>query len=357
MRKRLCWLLLVVVIAGSAGLGWPAHGVQAQGGVVGRLDVFVDQAAGMVYFVDALTGLSTAVDTVGGQHFTLVGDYVLFEKRDTGTIMRARSDGTLEPHPFIRRRVGIEAVYWVVSPDARAVAWVLVDELGGSEAYVAWADGSDLRQLPIAAPQPPLTLMPVALTNGMTTFFYDMSQPPPGTTAATPFTVYHHVAAYDLEAELFTPVPLEPNCPCDAAITPDGSQFARLEAANGIGPFALSLRDLAADTAARIAPPGIPYALAGDTILNSRGTLAIYSAAAAVDGPYALVMVDTALRQQVLLFESGPVRYRPLRFIDDDTAVLLASMTGDGTYKLALTGGTLQQVSRLTYLGAISTTA
>ncbi len=54
----------------------------------------------------------------------------------------------------------------------------------------------------------------------------------------------------------------------------------------------------------------------------------------------------------MLALPPGPIAYRPLRFIDEDSALLLAA--GDGsTHKLNLNNGELMRVSDHLYLGTI----
>jgi hypothetical protein len=360
MRSRVCLVLLLVALAGAGML--PVC-VGAQGGVPRRLDVFVEQdpetGTASIYFVDTLSGLSTVVDASSGTRFTLVGDYVLYERRYSGVVMRAAPDGTQQPHPFIRRDIGFQAVRWVVSPDGRAIAWVQVDMAGRSEAYVAWADGSDWRQMPISSPEPPLELYPVWLTNGMTAFFYDVAyRAEPART--NPYPTYRHLTEYSILGEAFYDLPQEPNCLCSAAFTPDGRIFARLEAEDGEGPFALRVWDVPSDANIRIPAPELFFPLAGDLILNDKGTFAAYNVASAsgadADPQYALVVVDMVAEQQTLPLDPGPVRYRPVAFIDEDSALLLTGVTTNGTYKLNLTSGEFQRVADLSYLGTITTT-
>ena len=93
---------------------------------------------------------------------------------------------------------------------------------------------------PITTPAPPLTLAPVAITNDSGRP-YDAAHAPE---AGSPFVVYDHLVAYDIPAAAFTDLPQEPNCPCGAAFSADGRIFARLEAPDGRGPFALHVWNL-----------------------------------------------------------------------------------------------------------------
>jgi hypothetical protein len=358
MYPRKFSLLALLLALFAAAL--PAH-THAQS--VGQLDVFVESdpetGASHIFFLDALSGLSTVINVENGHRFTLVGDYVLYEKRVTGAIMRANFDGTQKPHPFIRRGVNTQAVDWVLSPDGQAVAWVQTYTTGRSEAYVARADGRDLQPLMISPPDAPLVLAPLMLTNDLTQFFYDAAHTP---APDTPYAVYEHVILYNTAQEQFYTLPDEPNCPCSAAVTADGRIFARLEAIrDGSGPFALHIWDLPTGADTYIPAPDLPYRLAGDLLLNQKGTLAVYSAATGVGTEenllaesYALVLVDLVARQQTLILPSGPARYRPLAFIDADSVLLLTRLDENGTYKLDLASRELRRVSDAVYLGTIT---
>jgi len=342
--------VLVVAVWGAA------VPVAARQGPTGRVDVFVskDAETGLtrLYFLDALSGLSTVVNIESGRHFALVGDYVIYEKARTGAIMRANAQGTLEPHPFIRRGVDIEQIRWVASPDGSAIAWVEVNTDGVSALFVAQADGSGLRQLPISTPGDGKILLPLALSNGMAQLVYDAAHPLESPSGVL-FEVYEYLSVYRIAEERFVTLTGEPICPCAAAATPDGHTVSRLEAAAGRGPFALRVWDVPTGAETLVPAPNLPYRLAGDLILNEAGTLAAYSAATGDGPPYVLIVVDAVGRRQRLARSSETVRYRPLAFIDGDSALLLADAEADGTFKLDLTTGELIRVSDKRYLGAI----
>ncbi len=327
-----------------------------------RIEVYLEQPpnspTARLYFMDAFSGLSTVASVESGHNFTLLGDYVLYQKGQSGAVMRVRADGTLEPHPFIQRTADTVALYWVTTPDRAAVAWVRVNAMGQSEAYVAWADGSDLRQLPLS-PEDTRALYPLALSEGRRLFFYDSAYPivPP---QHMPFPLLAHVAEYDIEGEMLFPLPAEPNCACPAAVTADGRIFARLEAPQGQGPFAFHVWDLLTNADIQVPPPSLPQRQAGDLLLNATGTLAVYNAASGlgvetglIPEQYALVLVDAAAGEQRVLLPAGPDRYIPQAFIDEDAALLLTGSTRGGTYKLDLESGALQQVSERIFLGVI----
>lgn len=350
-------LATVFLIAVIAPLGNHVHAQPA------RIEVFLEQDpatnSARLYFMDALSGLSTVANVENGR-FALLGDYVLYEKTRTGAVMRVHPDGTLEPHPFIRRAVDTVALDWVVAPDGESVAWTVVNAAGESAAFMAWADGSDLRQLPLLPENTQRTLFPLVLVNARTLFFYDAAHPLPAENSA-PYALYHDVTQYSISNEMILPLPGEPACPCPAAITPDGRIMVRLEAEAGQGPFALHVWDLATGADILVPAPQIAQRQAGDLVVNENGTLAVYSAAAGVGieaglvpEQYALVLADVGAGTQRIVLPAGDVRYQPVSFIDEDTALLLTDARAGGTFKLDLVRGTLEQVSDKRYLGALT---
>lgn len=353
MRRRAALIALLWLVT---ALALPPAAARQDGG--NRLDVFVgkdpDSGITRLYFLDALSGLSTVVNVESGRYFALLGNYVLYEKARTGAIMQANPDGTLQPHPFIRRGVGVEQVRWTVSPAGDAVAWVEVNAQGISALYVARADGSDLRQLPVSTPGAGQMLLPLSLSDGMTRLVYDAAHPL-GESLGTPFEVYHHVSTFSLADDQFAPLEGEPLCPCGAASSPDGRLVARLEGAEGRGPFALRLWDVPTGAEIVVPPPTLAYRRAGDLILNQHGTLAAYGAATDNGPPYALIVVDVVARRQRLALSSETARYVPLAFVDDDTTLMLTEAEAGGTFKLDLTTGDLLRISDKRYLGTIVT--
>ncbi len=358
--SSLAMLILVALITPAFSGGISVH---AQETIIRQIDVFVeespDSSTSTIYFLDALSGLSTVVSVENGENFTLVGDYVLYTKTHTGAIMSANRDGILSPHPFIQHAVDTASIWWVTSPDHAAIAWVRVNTAGQSEAYIAWADGSDLRQLPISTPEPPLTLFPVALNASRTQFFYDTAH----SAAETPYPAFAHIIVYDITNEIFSTPPNEPNCLCGATVSLDGRIFARLETTRlepeESGPFALRVWDLPTNASFFIPAPNLNFPVAGDLLLNSFGTFAVYSVAEGVgseadirEESYALVLVDVVAQQQRLLLDPGPIRYHPVAFIDKDRALMLTDAAN--TYKLDLASGELMLVSAMRYLGTIT---
>ena len=351
---------MLALLAGMLAAALPSH---AQDALAPWVDVFVqrDPALGTarIYFVDALSGLSTVVSVDNGEEFTLVGGYVLYRKPLNGVIMRAYPDGRIEPHPFIQSAPDHRVTNWVTSSDARSIAWVQIDADGISRATIAQAEGGSLRDVPLESPAPPLEIAPVALTNGMPRFYFDIAYAPDAGTNG-PYIAYTEVHAYNLANAAFSTLAEEPNCTCAAAVTPEGTLFVRLELAQSAGPYNVRVFDLRSDLSYTISAPGLPYPYAGDLVLNAAGTLAAYSIASSPpveEGDtqqYALMFVDISAQQQVLALPPGTTDFRAVRFIDEDSALLVINATEGSTYKLNLNNGELVRVSDYTYLGTIT---
>jgi hypothetical protein len=347
-------------LAAALVTGTPAR---AQDELAPWVDVFVqrDPALGtaQIYFVDAISGLSTVISVDNGDEFTLVGGYVMYRKPLNGVIMRAYPDGRIEPHPFIQNSTERRVTHWVTSPDARSIAWTQVDASGISHASIAQAEGGSLREIPVEPPAPPLEIVPVALTDGMTRFYFDAASAPDAATNG-PYAGYAEVHEYNLANATFRALAGEPGCVCGAAVTPDGSLVVRLELAQSAGPYNVRVSDLRSDLSYTIPAPGLPYPYAGALVLNAAGTFAAYSIASAppaAEGEtqqYALMFVDISSQQQILALPPGGIDYRAVRFIDDDSALMLVDAAEGSTYKLNLNNGELARVSDFTYLGAIT---
>lgn len=344
--------LALVLVSGAAG---------AQEPLPGLADVFLapdDPPGGAtIYFVDALTGLSTVVSVADGTDFTLSGDAVIYRKTLSGAIMRVRASGAIEPHPFLRWSPDLASLNWVVSPDGDAIAWVEQGIDGSTHSYLALADGSDRRELPLPAPPAGTRLVPVALADKLALFVYDAAAPLEPA-AGTPYTVVHAPRVYDPLGEAFIPFDDALPCPCATGISANGRWIARLQAPGGSGPFALNLSDSGSGAAVRLQPPALDFRLAGDVVVSATGTLAAYSVASGTgeSGPvqYGVVLADARARQQWLVVSSGAVRMRPIRFTDQDAALLLADAAQGGTHKLELATGQLTRVSHRTYLGTVA---
>lgn len=370
------WLLLLILAAVMASLlAAPTAG--GQGDSPPLLEVYilddvpqevtsVDPALSRIIFIDALSGEETHAD-VRGEHFTLLGGYVLFQDAGTGGIFRAWPDGRVEPHPFIQPTAETLAVAWAVSPDQAWIAWTLVNRAGEADlatiTTLARADGSEQRLLLTDGPDAFFHVKPVALTNDGA-FFFDR-QP----TGIDRYFFYEQYAAiYWLpagaaEAQL---LPFEPNCFCGAALSPDGAYFARLEQVTGEGGYEVRVWDLTTgrDTFIPMLPvPPLPYEMAGNVLIAPDGGRVIYSLAnnLTIDSAgtgserFMLALADVANAQQTPLFEAQLRQpLLPYAWSDGGAAALLYNPREDGTWKLVLDTGELIQVAAGRYLGALS---
>ena len=136
-------------------------------------------------------------------------------RKNRPAIMRARADGILEPHPFIRR--GGHGLRHGSPRPTGGRSHAMVSTSGtsavcGPRRRIRFCSASSH---PGAAPT-----LPVASR----TIWGACTMPP--TPEAAAVQVYDHLVA-DIPAAAFTDLPQEPNCPCGAAFSADGIRPAR----------------------------------------------------------------------------------------------------------------------------------
>jgi hypothetical protein len=360
------WFVLSLLLAlmGSGGLA-----VMAQGGN-SPIEVYVmreppDAEAGMarLFFVESVSGEAVTVDA-RGERFTVVGEYVLYEEPETGTIFRAWPDGRTEPHPFIQPEAETERVEWVVSPDGHWVAWTLVNRV--AEGFLATvttlvrADGTESRSLLQDGPDSFLRVMPLALTDEGVFFFDRQPEGIGGFFFYPQYATLHHLLP---GADTPERLPFEPNCFCGAGFSPDGGFFARLEQVSDEGGFDVRVWDLAAGVDVFAPSFGPPYyQMAGVPVVSSDGRRVVYSLAngLTIDSAgsggerFMLAAVDVGAGEQRPALET-PLRQPllPFAWAENDSAVLLYNPRQDGTWKLLVETGEVREVAAGTFLGVI----
>jgi len=296
-----------------------------------------------LYFVDARTGLS-AVAITNGVNYTLLNDSVIFSDKQSGQSGVAYPDGRVLPHPFLP----VGAV-WAASTDRTWLAWSTAHTENGSlltDLYVAHPNG-DNKQLALhTSSSKAISVRPLAVTNDGLTVFYTRQAVDPKASS-----LYVQAAdLYRLTVATGEVVHLngEPRCACAAAFSADGRLLLRLEST-----FAAHVIDLSVNVDVR-ADPLTGYTQAGDAVLSDKGTFGAYSAAkvTASGQQFALIVVDSSAHKQRVLLDFSANRLRPLLF--ERNALIAIGVDKDGTYKVALTDGTLTQVSANTFLGSLS---
>ena len=117
--------LLILLLLPIASL----HARQNFEGVPHIWQVFLQRdvetgGADRITFVDLLTAEQTAL-VVDGERYTLMRGSVLYLDRITRRVMLAFPDGDSREHPFIQPDAQTRRVDWLLSADAKMIAWTL----------------------------------------------------------------------------------------------------------------------------------------------------------------------------------------------------------------------------------------
>lgn len=319
-------------------------------------DVFVSGAVAnarpSVYFVNALTGLSTIVITNGINH-TLLGNDVIYLDKDTNKVGIAHRDGTAEQHPFIDAS---DVLTWAVSQDRRWIAWAAGRNQNGSlitDLYAARDDGTGKQIILHTSSSKGIGVRPLAITNDGATVFYTRQYDDPK--AYQPFPQASDVFRLNVNTGESAHLAGEPRCRCAASFGSDGQVFFRLE--NTLQGFAAHFIDLTLNADTRADPPAVSYPQAGYALLSDKGNYAVYSMAKAgatksVPDQYVLILADASQHKQTVILNASQNRLRPIVF--GQNSLILVGVDKDGTYKLSLPDGTLTQVSNYNYLGTLT---
>lgn len=362
MRKMFISLLLFAVLLGRF------TSIAAQSPI--PLEVFVhhdrpNQVA-TVYFTNPISGLSTPVTIQNVRQEVLVTDEmlltglgVMFRDPSSGRVLLAAPSGQITPHPFIPQQPsGLLDVDWVLSPDGASIAWVEVFVQGNSVIsvpYVADLKGTTITPLPPPPPSPPLRrMMPLALTNDRSLFFYDAAFPT-GPRSLTDFFVgYEDVHVFVANRQTYQQLPNEPSCLCGAGVGGNGRIFLRLsEAAQG---FDLHWWNLDSNSDTPIPSVALRFGEAGDFFVPENFPFAFYAQAQNLqdDSPeaqFALMRVDLTAHTQKVLIGPSVQRFKVMALRDEGRELILVDVYGGATYKFDLTTDELALVSEDTWLG------
>ncbi len=348
----LCWLLLAGALAAGqqAPTTWEVYtirGVTASG--LDRLT-----------FVDILTGRIRTTE-VPGERYTILGETVVYFDYVANRTMMVGVDGIPRPHPFVQITADARRIDWVVSVDGRFVAWTLT--FGTPEAlitrtYVANYDGSDRREVLEDGPRAGLRALPVAFTADETHLIMDAQ--PDGIGQYSAYTQYAGLFSVSLVDGSITSLPGEPACFCGAGFA--GDQFVRLALTQDLRGFDLVIRNLATDTAATI-PAQTPLASvtqAGDVLISPDGSMAVYALSNIANFgttrqsiQTVFMLADLNAMTQRPLTDPITTFVHPVRWTDDNSAILFTSPQVNGTWKILLADGDLRKVANEKLIGLL----
>jgi len=350
-------LLLMILITSSS-----AH---AQGITRNTWEVYLQRGIGAegadrLTFIDVLLGEQVRVEAFG-ERYTILGNTVLYFDYRNQRVMQATAAGTTLPHPFIRLENGATRVDWVVSSDARHVAWTLT-YLEGEDSlttttFVADANGTNRREVLQDGPRRAIRALPVAFSSDYSTLYMDAQ--PDGLGRFTAYPQYAGLFALDLATSDVTSLPGEPGCFCGAGF--GGDWYLRLALPQDLGGFDVQIQNLVSGRVEQIPAFRIlNFTQAGGLLISPDGERAVY-ALSQVEGlgtqdqfiRTVFMLVDLVNMTQADLNDPISQYLVPVGWTEDNTALLLVDPGADGTWKFPLDGGRLTPVADGTFLGRL----
>lgn len=319
--------------------------------------------ATIVTFLDLLSGETVEVETFGDRHQVIGGAVAYWDTRQA-RVMATTPDGTVVPHPVIEAEPGARRVDWVVSDDGKLLAWtsVVTDAAGDltTTTVIAGTDGSDRRVLLVDGPRSDgLRAFPVAFSpDGMTLY---MDYQPDGVGERLTIPQYVGLFAVALDAGVPEFLPGEPGNFTGAGF--GAGFFLRLQLPTTRQGF--DLRVLNLTTGFETTIPALTLrglTQGGDFLVAPDGRRAVYALTqtAGIDAPEpsvqtVFVLVDLVAMTQAELTPPITSFVRPVAWTEDDSAVLFVSPDVDGTWKIRLSDGALEQIASQTYVGMLAT--
>ncbi len=343
-------------------MGWPPLRAQetAQPELnARRLDVFIEASGNetRLIFIDILTGETAALNT-RGERYTLLKSGVLYFDTDDRQVKLALPDGAVGEHPFIIMPPDAYRVDWAVSADREAIAWTLTrksaDHALMTATFVADAAGSDIREVLADGPREELRVLPIALSHDQAELYMDVH--PDGISPPAPYIQYASLFALDLTSGDIRTLPGEPACFLCAAGFGPGLFLRLLPSEEGKG---IDVRlDSVHGGAARVIPAirRQHHTQAGGALISPDGALAVYAAqlgGGGTDAAARTVFVQVNLHTLEQSIVSNPIRAwaHPIKWTEDNSAILFSGGGRNGTWKLHLASGEVIKAADATYLG------
>lgn len=319
----------------------------------------------ILQFVDVLTGTST-VARVNGERYTPVGTSVIFYDPASQRVRQALTDGDVRDHPFIQLTAGAQRVDWIVSTDQRRVAWTLTyrtDTSIRTVTEVAATNGADRRRVLENGPRTDgVRALPVAFAVDNSALIMDAHPDLIGDFA--PYPQYASLFRLDLATREIDLLPNENRaCFCGAGVR--AGQLLRLALTSDLSGFDVRVRSLESDRSSLIDALRLPdYTQAGDVLIAPDGTQAVYAlsqlAGFGADAPRVntvLVLVDLVTMRQTQLTQPVPRYVHPVRWTEDNTAVIYTSPQDSGTWKVFTADGRVMRVATASFIGTLRDTS
>lgn len=319
-----------------------------------------DSGLDRLTFIDVLTG-DVRTTEVTGERYSIVGDRVLYFDYINQRVMRVGVDGIPRPHPWLQPDNTARRLDWVLSRDGRFIAWT--QTYGQPDALttvtsIATLEGTDRRELLLDGPRQGIRVLPVAFSADDTELLMDAQ--PDGIGALAAYTQYAGLFRVRLEDGAIETLPGEPSCFCAAGFS--GDLFLRLRLTSDLRGFDIGVHNLRANSLTIIAAqtPLENVTQAGDMLIAPDGASAVY----ALSNITAFGTPDQTIRTVFMLADLRAMTQRPLtdpittyvhpvRWTEENTAIVFTSPQVNGTWKIRLADGELQRVADETYIGTL----
>lgn len=317
-----------------------------------------DLGTDRVQFINLITGDVTLTD-IDGENYTPLDNYLLYYDRINGMVMTARPDGTLTPHPFIQLGAA-RRVDWIVSSDQRLLAWTLTyDSDEGLTTVTSTATPAGTNQNLVLTDGPrndDVRVLPVAFTVENSSLLMDSQ--PDGIGELAPYQQYANLFQLSLIDGTITPAQDAPTCFCAASLR--AGELVRLAITSDFSGFDVSVYDLATQQSQLIPSIGlVNYTQGGNILISPDGANAVYALsqieieATEPTVRTVIMLVDLQTSTQRQLSDPLDTYLRPIRWTEDNTAVLFGMPDRNGTWKIDIVTGELVRVANATYIGIL----
>jgi hypothetical protein len=307
-------------------------------------------------FLNLLTGDITTAEVIG-ERFTPLNDYILYYDLVNRAVMTAYPDGTLSQHPFIQAQ-NARRVDWVISSDNRLIAWTLTYGEANTLSTItsiATPTGTNQRVVLNDGPRSDgARVLPVAFSVDNSALILDSQPDAIGDLA--PYRQYASLFRLSLSDSEISLLPDEPHCFCAAALR--AGEFVRLFAT----PFGFDVHvyDLESGLSQTIASPNlIDYTLGGNILISPDGDRVVYALSQVdirttpITIKTVLMLVDLERMSQAQLSEPIRSYVYPIKWTEDNTAILFIIPDHNGTWKIDLNSGELLRVAEASYVGVL----
>ncbi len=311
-------------------------------------------------FIDVLTGDETQVE-VTGERYTPAGDKILFFDYVNQWVMTAAPDGGIRHHPFIHLDGDGRRVDWVISPDNRRIAWTQTygtpDQLT-TITQVATLEGAEINEVLRDGPKDGIRALPVGFDVDNQVLYMDAYPDALGRFVA--YAQYAGLFRVNLATREPAALPDEPACFCGAGL--HAGRFLRLTLTPDLVGFDVQVHDLVSGTQQTIPAFRLNnYNQAGDILIAPDGTQAVYALSRLQNFGTPQQTVETVfMLVDLLAFTQRPLTdpittyVHPVKWTEENTAILFTSPQLNGTWKIALADGNLDKVAQTAYVGVLT---